>query len=59
MKNSDSDLPNAIANSSPTLSSQLIDQSNPILIINASFSFYKTKICPYFLMVLPFSGKMH
>ncbi len=29
---------------------QLLDQSNPILITNASHNFYKTKLCPYFFV---------
>ena len=31
------------------LSPQQIDETNPILVINATHNFYRTKICPYFL----------
>jgi hypothetical protein len=31
------------------LQPQLIDDKNPILVVNATHNFYKTKICPYFL----------
>jgi hypothetical protein len=31
------------------LQPQQIDDKNPILVINATHNFYKTKICPYFL----------
>jgi hypothetical protein len=51
--------PNSIQEITPTMSNQLIDQDNPILITNASHNFYKTKICPYFLMVRCSTGKMH
>jgi len=33
----------------PKMSIQKIDESNPILVVNASHNFFKTKLCPYFL----------